>query len=189
MGRFIINTPGTNWKLYYANVLADFRELKEHYPFSYLTILPTVQPELAMIRVVAANKELIEMVGAVETDFTDEYSRELRIVIPSDYRANGCKIYGARWIDLKKFENKDIHFYNWSKQQLDGYEFCVGTPESFPLMTNVILENVKTAENMLIAYERVMTGNSDHLELVAYAHGDRGRMQFQQNRKRYIPRR
>ncbi len=188
MGRFAINTPETDWKLYYANVLADFRELKEHYPFSYLTIPPTVQPELAMIRVVAANKELIEMAGAVETDFTDEYSRKLWIIVPTNYRKNGCKVYGAKWVDLKKFENKDIHFYNQAKLHAEGYELCVGTPESFPLMRNVILENVRTAENMLIAYERVMTGSSDHLELIAYAHGENGRKQFQRNRARYIPR-
>lgn len=129
------------------------------------------------------------MASAVETDFTDEYSRELHIEIPVNYRENGCKVYGAGWIDPKKFENKDIHFYSRARLQPDGFELCVGTPESFPMMKNVILENVKTAENMLIAYERVMTGASDHLDLIAYAHGENGRKQFQQNKTRYLPRR
>lgn len=179
--------PDINWKHYYADILTDFRELKESYPFSYLTIPPTVKPEFASIRVVAANKALIKMTGAVESDFTDDYSRELHIEIPVDYRENGCKVYGARWVDLKKLEDKDIHFYNRTKHHPFGYELCIGTPESFPLMKNVILENVKTAENMLIAYERVMAGASDRLELIAYTHGENGRKQFLQNRAKYLP--
>ncbi len=179
--------PDIDWKQYYADVLTDFRELKDSYPFSYLTILPTVKPGPAAIRVVAANKALIEMTCSVESDFTDDYSRELHIEIPVNYRKNGCKVYGARWVDLKKFEDKDIHFYNRVKPHPFGYELCIGTPESFPMMKNVILENVKTAENMLIAYERVMTGGSDCLELIAYAHGEKGRKQFLQNRVKYLP--
>lgn len=191
MGRFTINTYDTDWNLYYEKVIADFRELKEIYPFSYLAILPTVHPELATIRVVAANRKLIDMVGAIESDFTGEYSRELHLVVPLQYRQNGCEVYGAGWVDVKRFENKDIHFFHDNGNLIKtryGLKVCVGTPESFPLMKNVILENVRTAENMLIAYERVMTGASDHLELIAYAHGDDGRRQFQRNRSRYIPR-
>ena len=176
-----------DWKQYYADVLTDFRELKESYPFSYLTILPTVKPELASIRVVAANKALIEMTCSAESDFTNDYSKELHIEIPVNYRKNGCKVYGARWVDLKKLEDKDIHFYNRVESQPFGYELCIGTPESFQMMKNVILENVKTAENMLIAYERVMTGASDCLELISYAHGEKGRKQFLQNRAKYLP--
>jgi hypothetical protein len=63
------------------------------------------------------------------------------------------------------------------------------TPESFPLMKNVILENIRTAENMLIAYERVMAGESETLDLIAYSHGDKGREQFKKNRKKYISKR
>ena len=68
------------------------------------------------------------------------------------------------------------------------YSLCVGLPESFPLMKNVILENVKTAENMLIAYERVMTGVSNTLELIAYSHGEHGSKEFQHNKLRYTSR-
>ena len=191
MGKFTINMISTDWNLYYDTVIADFRKLKETYPFSYLTILPTVKPELATIRVVAANRELIDMVGAVETDFKGEYSRELYLVVPLQYKQKGCEVYGAAWVDVKCFESKDIHFFHDNGNLIRtrfGLKMCVGTPESFPLMRNVILENVRTAENMLIAYERVMTGASDNLELIAYAHGANGRKQFQQNRARYIPR-
>ena len=178
--------PNIDWKQYYQNVLVDYRELKEHYPYCYLTILPTAEPVIATIKVVAANKELIEITGAVESDFLGEYSRELHIRIPTDYKKTGCKVYGAGWVDLDRFDDRDRHFYNYAHRDPRGYELCVGLPESVPLMKNVILENVRTAENMLIAYERVMVGVSDKLELIAYAHGDEGKKQFHHNRSRYI---
>lgn len=176
------------WDMYYKSVLSDYRELKECYPFCCLSIFPTIKPEPAVIRVVAANKDLIEMTSAVESDFTGDYSRELRIVVPVDYRERGCKVYGAKWVDSEILDDEDIHFYCQEQLLLYGYELCVGTPESFPLMRNVILENVKTAENMLIAYERVMTGDSDRLQLLAYAHDDKGRKQFMNNKNKYLPR-
>ena len=179
--------PDIDWKIYYKNVLADYREMREQYPFCYLTIPPTVDPVAAKIRVVAANKDLIEMTGASESDFIKEYSRELNIEVPTNYKELGCKVYGAKWVDISRFDNKDIHFYNCTHPDPRGYELCVGLPESFPLMKNVILENVRTAENMLIAYERVMVGVSDKLELLAYAHGADGIKQFRRNKARYTP--
>ena len=71
---------------YYRNVFEDFEELKRVYPFCYLTILPTVEPREASIRVVAADKGLIDITGATEDDFLGEYSRELWIGIPLSYK-------------------------------------------------------------------------------------------------------
>lgn len=170
-----------DWNLYFQNVLSDFKELKDFYPFSFLTILPTAVPTLAQVRVVAANKDLINLARAVETDFLGEFTRELHIVIPIDYRESGCKVYGAKWVDITKLEYKDIHFYQDSRLGDYGYELCVGTPESFPKIKNVILENIRTAEYMLIAYERIMTGSSNKLDLFAYAHGETGRKQYNKN--------
>lgn len=176
-----------DWAIYFKNVLSDFRELKEQYPFSYLTLFPTIEPEPAVIRVVAANKDLIEMARAVESDFIKAYSKELRVVIPQNYRETGCKVYGGNWINPRLFKDRDIHFNDQEQLQAYGYELCVGTPESHSLMKNVILENVKTAENMLIAYERVMTGTSEQLQLVSYSHGKEGREQFLSNKHKYMP--
>ena len=176
------------WRQYYSSVLRDFKELKERYPFSTLHIPPTVQPELAAIRVIAANKELIEETLAVESDFLGEYSRELHIVVPVDYRTIGCKVYGAKWLDTGKFKDQDLHFFELPNQYPHGYLMCVGLHESFPMMKNVILENVRTAENMLIAYERVMTGAATKLELIAYSHDEEvGKKQFRHNKARYMP--
>lgn len=164
--------------------------MKEQYPFSYLTIPPTVKPMEVEIRVVAASKGLIDMVCGVESDFLGAYSKELHLCVPVNYRNKGCIVYGADWVKTEKFADDDIHFFHEDGELIrtrHGLQICVGTPESFPLMRNVILENVRTAENMLIAYERVMTGATEKLEMIAYAHGEDGRIQFQQNRKRYIP--
>ncbi len=198
MGRIIINEKKEqndilvdqkiDWEKYYSDVLTDYREMKEQYPFSYLTILPTIKPELATIRVVATNKDLIEAVGGVETDFLGEYSKELYVIIPIYYQSEGCKVYGGKWINDKRLKKDDIHYYCDRKNKF-GFQLCVGIPESFSLMKNVILENVKTAENMLVAYERVMAGYSEKLMLISYAHGDKGRNQFQKNPKKYLPKR
>ena len=166
--------------------------MKEQYPFCCLTNPPTIDPSEIEIRVVAVNKDLIDMVGGVETDFLGEYSKELYLHVPVDYRNKGCIVYGAGWVKTEKLNNDDLHFFYENGKLIKtkhGFQLCVGTPESFPLMRNVILEAVRTAENMLIAYERVMTGAAEKLEMIAYAHGDKGRSQFQKNRNRYIPRR
>ena len=164
--------------------------MKEQYPFCYLTIPPTFEPSQAEIRVVAVNIGLIEAVSGVESDFLGDYSKELHLIVPIDYKQRGCIVYGAEWVQIEKLPNEDVHFFHDNGKLIrtkHGLQICVGTPESFPLMKNVILENVRTADNMLVAYERVMTGASEKLEMIAYAHGDKGRSQFQKNRNRYIP--
>ena len=147
---------------------------------------------MAEIRVIAANKDLVDAVYGTESDFLGKYTKELHLIIPPDYRDKGCIVFGAGWVNVEKLINEDIHFFHDDKGKLirttHGLQLCVGTPESFRLMKNVILENVRTADNMLVAYERVMTGVSDKLEMIAYAHGDKGKTQFRQNRKRYISR-
>ena len=176
------------WKKYFDDVLADFREMKDQYPFSYLTVLPTTKPQLAKIRVVAANKDLIEAIGGVEADFLGKYSKELYIIVPIYHRLIGCTVYGGKWLKTKRLKKEDIHFYPDRKNRY-GFQLCVGTPDSFWFLKNVILENVRTAENMLVAYERIMTGSSDKLELIAYSHGDKGREEFYKNRARYMSKR
>lgn len=181
-----------DWNLYYNSVRTDFHGLKAHYPFCSLIILPTAKPTLAEIRVVAVCKKLTDAVFGVESDFLGEYSRELHLYVPTNYKETGCTVYGAGWVKTDKLANEDIHFFHEGGMLIRtqyGLKMCVGTPESFSMMKNVILENVRTAENMLIAYERVMRRDSNRVELIAYAHGDEGRIQFQKNRRRYESRR
>ena len=114
-------------------------ELIEEYPFTNSVITPSAIPEPIILNVVAVNIGLIGECNAQENDFKGEYSKELKIIIPYDYTRNGCKIYGASWIDLEKIPQKDYHFIG---KENGKYLFCVGVPQSFILLNNVLLENV-----------------------------------------------
>lgn len=179
------------WAFYYEHVISDFAELKAEYPFAFLSILPTVEPSLASITVIAVSKNIIESVSGSPSDFLGPFSKKIFIEIPLFYRKIGCEVYGCDWIDKSKFEEKDIHLShrgNAIAKNRYGYLMCVGVPESFKLMNNVILEAVKTAENMLVAYERVQSGASDTMILNAYSHGDVGKEEYRKDRNKYVPR-
>ena len=94
---------------YSRDVQNDFTELKGTYPFSTLTFPLCCRPECALIRVGAVNKILVDAVNGVETDFLGEYSKELYLKVPVDYKENGCYVYGARWLDITKLNFQDIH--------------------------------------------------------------------------------
>lgn len=172
----------TKYQRYYKNVLEDFSELQKEYPFSKMTILPTTEPKPVEMIVVAANCNLIEECIASENDFKGDYSRVLKIIVPFDYRENGCEVYGAEWVKLDKIPEKDMHFFG-RKESL--FQLCIGVPQSFRYLKNVILENVRTAENMLIAYENFIRGNTKNVELIAYSHGKKGRQEYDRNRRKF----
>lgn len=177
------------WETYCKEVQKDFKELKAAYPFSYLTIPLTCQPEPAVIRVVAANKALVDAIAGVEADFLEEYSRELYLIVPPDYQKRGCMVFGAKWLDLSKISAQDVHLNHHNNKFIErsyGFYLCVGTPESFNLLKNVILENVRTAEQMLIGYERIMRGCTKTFDVIAYTHGDAGRKQYKKNKNKFI---
>lgn len=167
------------------SVMKDFSEMQIQYPFSKLFFSPTIEPKPATVTVIAVHKSIIDETNAQESDFTGEYSRELFISIPPDYKMKGCNVFGASWVDLKKIKPQDLHFNSGNIKTLHGYELCVGVPDSFPKMKNVLLENVKTAEMMLIAYRDVMSGVSDKLTIKAYKHGPSGIIQYYHDNNRY----
>ena len=162
--------------------------MKKYYPFSSLIIRPTSTQELAEIQVIAANKKLIELVCGKKEDFVGDYSKELHIIVPINYQKEGCEVYGAKWFDKTKVKSKHIHMFQNNSEKY-GFQLCVGVPQSFSLMNNVILENVKTADNMLIAYERIMAGMSKQFDMIAYSHGEKGKKEFEKNKSKYIPER
>lgn len=179
-----------NWEIYYEHVKRDFIELREIYPFSSLTIPPTVKPSLASIDVIAVCKHLLDAVQGQPEDFIGEYSKKLRLLVPDEYWKNGCCVYGGGWVDTTLFLDKDIHFFHNEGKLIrteHGLHLCVGTPESFSKMKNVILESVRTAENMLIAYERAQSSESKEIYLKAYSHGNLGKEEYIKDRARYIP--
>lgn len=192
MGRFIVDLDeNVIWPLYYKRVFQDYAELKTVYPFSYLLIPPTIKPSLASINVIAVCKDIIDAVDGRPDDFVSGYSKQIHINLPIGYWNNGCNVYGCKWIDESKFKASDIHLFHSGNKLIEnqfGYQMCVGTPASFKSMKNVLLEAVKTADNMLVAYERVQSGISDQVILNAYSHGDAGKEEYQNDRRRYVPR-
>lgn len=168
---------------YYKTVKADFKELKAQYPFSEYTILPTVEPQPITMKIIAADKNLIESSGACEVDFLGEYSKLLEVLVPFDYKTSGCKVFGGRWIDTEIIPESHHHFNGKNK---DGsYLLCVGVPESFPNLKNVVLENVRTADRMLVAYELFQRGITDCVEILEYSHGEKGRKEYKNESKKY----
>ena len=173
----------TDYRKYYENVRKDFEELKVEYPYSTMYMPPTVEPYQIRLRVIAVHRDVIFASKAEEEDFLEEYSKELQIVIPWDYKKRGCKVYGGVWLQEELIHEDDRHFYG--KRENGTREFCVGVNESFQTFSNVILENVKTAENMLIAYEQVQKGITLRARLIGYAHGNKGEKEYERDRKKY----
>ena len=167
-------------RLYYKSVFRDFEGLKKKYPFCYLTILPTNQPSMAKIKVIAINKDLIELTKANENDFNNSYSREIWISVPFEYENDGCEVYGGKWIEPEQIPKEHHHFYDYNPYM--GYRLCVGVPESFSKMKNVILENVKTADHILTAYADYMSGRENKIILNEYSHGENGINEFRKKR-------
>ncbi len=195
MGGFTVDLKDVNkaiWAIYYQRVFYDYAELKSVYPFSYLLIPPTVEPSLASIRVIAVSRIIVDALNGRPEDFTGDYSKELYIDIPLNYWNRGCDVYGCIWIKENIFKPQDIHLFHSGNNKLIenkyGYRMCVGTPDSFKDMKNVLLEAVKTADNTMVAYERVQSGSSDRVILNAYSHGDAGKEEYLNDRTRYLPR-
>lgn len=168
---------------YYHEARENIRELQNVYPFTSFTFLPTVQVQPITIHVIAADNTLIQNTRAMRQDFLQKYSKELEIIVPFDYKEKGCKVYGGSWIDLDKIPPEYQHFHG---KLPDGrLSFCVGVPESFRKMRNVILESTRTADRMLTAYELFQSGQTKTLELIAYAHGQEGIDEYRGKKKKY----
>lgn len=172
-----------DYNQYYDCVKRDFNELKKIYPYSTMFLPPTRRPKCIKIRVLAVHISIIEKSKAEETDFLGAYSKELYIEVPYDYQEKGCYVYGGKWFDEEKIHKADRHFY---ERETDGTRlFCIGVNKSFKNLKNVILENVKTADNMLIAYEQVQKGITNRANLIGYSHGEKGEREYERNRRKY----
>ena len=169
--------------VFYEKVIDDIEELKVEYPvFSYE--IPQLSEEVlpVEIKALAVNRALIERARAAENDFTGDFSKVIRIVVPVDYMQQGCRIYGGSWIDVSSLLIKDCHFYS----DKNGKRFfCVGIPDSFPQLKNVILENVRTVEYMLSGYEFFQRGLSKRVGFKAYSHGLLGRFEYKNDVQRF----
>ena len=172
-------------KSYLEDVKADIEELKDHYKFVDLVSPPLAKPYLTYLKVIAVNTEFIERTCGLKEDFIGEYSKEIIVVVPLDYKKKGCYVYGAKWVDIEKIPKRHRHFFLKNTTE-DGYKhICVGVPASHANMRNPILEDVRTAEHILVGYELYMSGAEKNIDLIEYSHGDTGIKEYEQNEKKY----
>ena len=178
--RLLKYISGVNNKLYFYAVNRDIIEASKYYPWINEIYVPTVVPTTRVYEVIAVNKKIIDLTKAEREDFTEDYSKKVYIIVPPDYPFCHCLIFGGQWIKEYKLQAEDVHF----KELFDGIKFfCVGVPKSVLNFSNIILENLRTVENMLIAYELYQKGKSSRLELLAYSHGEEGKLEYERRFK------
>ncbi|MBQ6396172.1 hypothetical protein IJH89_01140 [Candidatus Saccharibacteria bacterium] len=169
------------WTDLALRVLCDFEELRQEYPFATLDSLGGSLLGVAHLEVVAVNGHIIRETMGRKDDFLGKYSKLIHIFVPPNYAEAGCSVFGAKWIDLERISPRDWHFLpnEGIEKYLDlGYKLCLGAPQSFGALKNVLLENVRTAEHILVAYENVMRGSSKKPVLFALVHGDAGKQEY-----------
>lgn len=170
---------------YFQIVNRDLKELKLFYPYVKIIYIPTKVPSLIVLEVIAVSKDIIDKTHATEDDLRLQYSKKITVIIPKDYPNSNCYIYGAGWLDLEKIPYEDRHCYREVGNEL---QLCVGVPQSAVNLKNVLLENIRTAENWLIAYEKLQKGDCNKLELKAYSHGYDGEQEYRRDKTKYITR-
>lgn len=175
---------------YYARAKRDFKELHAVYPFTKLTIYPTAKFSFIVIDGIAVSRLIIDKVQGKPKDFLGKYSKKIRLILKDKYWVNGCSVYCGDWINVDRFKIQKQHFFRKKGNLIRneyGLKICVGTPESFAMMNNVVLESVRTADNLLVAYERAQSTNEyDKLLLKSYSHGELGKKEYLMDKHRYI---
>lgn len=167
-------------KKYYEDVSNDLIAVRDYYPFTQQIAYPLSNPGEIELNVIAVNKNILQHLNGKKEDFINEYSKELKVIIPFNYKTIGCKIFGGKWIDEAIIPSKERHFY--SKLPDGNFELCIGVPQSFQNMKNPILEAIKTAENMMLAYEFVQKGISTKIDLYSFSHGGKGIEEFKKEK-------
>ena len=169
---------------YYDKVDKDINEASKYYPWINEVYIPTVKPISKIYEIIVVNKNFIDDSVSIKDDFINEYSKKVIVIVPNNYPNTHCLVYGGNWIDIEKVSYDDRHFY---PQECGLNLFCVGVPKSVNDYSNIILENLKTVENMLNAYELYQKGETNTLELLSYSHGKEGEREYgKQKRKNRI---
>lgn len=176
----------TEYRKYEQQVYADLHELVSVFPFTRIVYQPFSVPHEIVLQIVAVENVLINHTHAKENDFLGPHSFEVHLLIPYNYREAGCKVFCHRWEDIEKVPPEDLHFHHFDKRN-DHLQLCVGVPDSFRKMRNVILESSRTASKILQAYHLFLSGVTASVELLAYSHGYKGLEEYVQNKKRFRP--
>lgn len=169
-------------KKYYEDVSNDLIAVRNYYPFTQTIAYPFSNPGEIELKVIAVNKNILQHLNGKQEDFSNNYSKELMVIIPYNYKTTGCKVFGGKWFDETIIPSKERHFY--SKLPDGNYELCIGVPQSFKNMKNPILEAVKTAEKIMLAYEFFQKGISTKIDLYSFSHGGKGIDEFKKERNK-----
>lgn len=167
---------------YYNEVFDLLRKIECSYKYFRIILLPTLRPTLIGCEIIAVNNTIINSTHATKFDLTNEFSKEVWIVIPTKYKTNGCDVYGGEWIDETKIDNDSKHFYKL--EDFSFYKFCVGIDEEMAKSKNIVLENIKTIENVLVEYEKMMVGLCKSYEGLHYSHGLEGIYEYRRKNKK-----
>ena len=97
---------------YYKDVEKDIEELRKEYPFTKIVAYPYAKPTKIELKVIAVNNRIIRECKAQADDFKGEFSKEIKVVVPFDYKNRGCDIYGGSWFDIdRQLPAIFIHLY------------------------------------------------------------------------------
>lgn len=181
-----------------SKIKRDFRELIQHYPFSQMIL---VDKKEIHFEVYAINKKEIDQLRIKKHKISnDKYSRRLYIIIRNNYRDSGPIIYSMeKWKSLNLIPYESKHFYDKKELKYEngtfkidtpgfsagkGYLTCTSVSIANKNMGNPLLENVKSAEMMLISYELFLRGINKTIVLRQYSHGDEGVEQYVREQRR-----
>ena len=170
-------------KKYYEDVSNDLIGVREYYPFTQIIAYPFSNPGEIELKVIAINKNTLQHLNGKKEDFINKYSKELKVIVPFNYKITGCKVFGGKWFDEAIIPSKERHFY--SKLRDGNFELCIGVPQSFKSMKNPILEAIKTAENIMQTYEFFQKGISTKIDLYSFSHGGKGIEEFQKEKNKH----
>ena len=175
----------------------DFKEAIRYYPFSQMIL---VTPYEIHFEVYAINKEEIEQLGLKKSMIAEEeFNKRLVLVVDNDYREFGPTVYSMeKWKGLDAIPEESKHFYDFKIIRLEGGEFvlnrpgfvegrgyqtCTSVSKANRDMENPLLENIKSADNLLKSYELFLRGINKEIVLRQYKHGDEGVKEYERERR------
>ena len=155
----------------------DFTELRRKYPFT--KVIQQNKYEIHY-EVFAINIELLKKLDIDEDYLRDEtYHKRIYLIVKNDYLTNGPIVYSLEdWPNLDKIPENNMHFYFNKLVNGRGYRTCSCVQIANRHMDNPLLENVKSTEMLLSAYELFLLGINDIVVLRQYSHGDKGVEEF-----------
>lgn len=170
---------------YDLQINSELEIVKSEYPF--IKEIPTniaSTSYLRTFRVIAVHSRVISDEMGFEEDYINEYSKEIFLIIPKDYKVNGCIIYGAKWLNLKDIPDNDLHIYK-NKDNNGYHKLCVGVDGSFINLRYPILESIRTSDKILTAYKLYLEGVTSKVILFAYSHGEKGKKEYGRDKGKY----